>query len=657
MTVQPDTFEFKTEAKQLLDLMIHSVYSNREIFLRELISNASDALDKIRFEALTKDELRPFAQDQHIRIEADKNKRTLSVIDNGIGMNREELVQFIGTIAKSGTKEYLKTVRESQGKVSLPEFIGQFGVGFYSSFMVSNNVEVITRKAGDDKAWKWESKGDGTYSISEASRETPGSSVTLYLKKEDEEEDKHGDTHDYTSEWTIKELVKKYSDFVSYPIKMKVEKREYERDSEGKIKEGTEAKVTFEDEILNSMKAIWTKSEKDVTESEYKEFYKHISHDWNDPLKWITYKAEGIATGDFKGLLYLPSKAGSDLYFSDMWKGIQLYIKRVFIMNDCKELIPEYLRFVKGVIDSDELSLNISREILQQNKQIQNIKKAVSRKVLSAIKALKQDEPEKFKSFWKEFGSVIKEGIFKEPEDKERILETAVFMSTHSSTETYTVDQYIERMKPAQETVYYLTGDTRQRIETSPLLEQFKDKGYEVLLMTDPVDEVWVNFVFEYKGKKFQSIAKGNVDLGTEEEKKRAEEERKQKEVSFKSLMDCFKSKLEEDIKEVRLSSRLTSSPSCLVSDMQDMTPQMEAILKATGKDVPKTKRILEINPTHPIVSKLQSVFEKNSTDPMLADYATLLYGQALLAEGGKLPDPAGFNRKLNDLMIKTMLI
>ncbi|MBF0542922.1 MAG: molecular chaperone HtpG [Candidatus Riflebacteria bacterium] len=653
MTVQTDTFEFKTEAKQLLDLMIHSVYSHKEIFLRELISNASDALDKIKFEALTKDQLRQYTQDQHIRIESDTKNNTLTVHDNGIGMSREDLVQFIGTIAKSGTKEYLKALRENQGKPSIPDLIGQFGVGFYSSFMVADKVEIVSRKATEEKAWKWESKGDGTYSIAESERAEPGTSVTLQLKKIEEEEN----AQDFTTEWVLRDLIKKYSDFVAYPIRMKVEKRDYERDSDGKIKEGVEPKISFQDDVLNSMKAIWTRPEKDVTETEYKEFYKHISHDWTDPLKWIVYKAEGVSTGDFKGLLYLPSKAGSDLFFSDLAKGIQLYIKRVFIMHDCKELIPEYLRFVKGVVDSDELSLNISREILQQNKQIQNIKKSVSRKVLSVIKTMKQDEPEKFKTFWKEFGPVIKEGTFKEPDDRERILETTVFATTHSSTELYTLDQYIERMKTSQETIYFITGETRHTIETSPLLESFKEKGYEVLLLTDPVDEVWVNFVFDYKGKKFQSIAKGTVELGSDEEKKKAEEDRKQKEAGYKSLLECIKGKLDENIKEVRLSSRLTSSPACLVSDRNDMTPQMEALLKATGKDVPRTKRILEINPSHPIIVKLQSVFEKNSNDPMIEDYGNLLFGQALIAEGGKLADPAIFNKKLNDLMMKALIL
>ncbi|MFZ2959943.1 MAG: molecular chaperone HtpG [Candidatus Ozemobacteraceae bacterium] len=651
MTTEATTFEFKTEAKQLLDLMIHSVYSHKEIFLRELISNASDALDKLRFEALTRDDFRRYTGDQYIRIEANEKERTLTISDNGIGMNREEIIQYIGTIAKSGTRDFAKILKEAQGKEFTPELIGQFGVGFYSSFMVADKVTLISRKAGDEKGSLWESTGDGTYSVAEAERFEPGTSVTLHLKPADKEDEDH---QDFTAEWTIREIVRKYSDFVGYPIRMKTERKEIERDENGKPKEGAVEKTVMEDQTLNSMKAIWTRAEKDVTETEYKEFYKHISHDWNDPLKWISYRAEG-ATNEFKSLLYVPSKANHELFMNEAQRGIHLYIKRVFIMSDCKELIPEYLRFVKGVVDSEDLSLNISREILQQNRQIQNIRKAVTRKILDTLKGIRQDDHEKFAGFWKEFGRILKEGLFKEPGDREKLFDVCVFPSTASTTEMTTLDEYVSRMKPDQKQIYYMTGESRQAIETSPHLEAFRDKCYEVLLLSDPIDEIWIQFVNDFKEKGMQSAAKGVADLGTEEERKKAEEDRKEKETTFHSMLECLKAKLTEHVKEVRLSSRLTSSVSCLVGDMNDMSPQMEHLLKATGKDVPKVKRILELNPKHPLLEKLQGMFDANKEDGRIGEYADLLYGQAVLAEGGKLPDPATFNKKLAELMVKAL--
>lgn len=644
------TFQFQTETKELLDLMIHSVYSHKEIFLRELVSNASDALDKLRFESLTKENWRELAKDLHIRIEPNLEKRTLTVHDNGIGMSYEEIIKFIGTIAKSGTREFAKVLTET-GKKDVPsDLIGQFGVGFYSSFMVADKISLVSRKAGEESAWVWESTGDGEFTIDETTRETHGTSVTLFLKEENQEDG----LSDFCDSWTIKETLKKYSDFVGYPIKMREEKTEHERDENGKIKEGAEPKVTIEDLTVNSMKAIWTKPEKDVSESEYKEFFKHISHDWNDPLKWISFRAEG-ATNDFRALLYLPSKATPDILMDETNRGIQLYIKRVFIMNDCKELIPEYLRFVKGVVDSEDLTLNISREILQQNKQIQNIRGSITKKILNTLKDLRLNNNEQFLSFWGEFGKMLKEGLFKEPSDREKLLEVCVFQSTHDPKELIMLNDYVERMKPNQEAIYYLSGENRKSIENSPHLEAFKDKGYEVLLLTDPVDEVWSQFVWEFKGKRLQSVEKGKVELGTEEERKKAEEVKKEKETTCKSLLDMIKEKLGEVVKEVRLSSRLTSSPVCLVTDSGDMSPHLEALLKASGKDVPQVKRILELNPTHPILDKLQKLFDANKDDTRLEDYAHLLYGQAVLAEGGKLPDPARFNKQLSELLVNSI--
>jgi molecular chaperone HtpG len=646
-----ETFQFQTETKELLELMVHSVYSHKEIFLRELISNASDALDKLRLEALTREELRDLATDLHIRLERDTEARTLTVQDNGIGMTRDEIVSFIGTIAKSGTRDFSKLLKESKEKSGASaELIGQFGVGFYSSFMVADRVRLTTRKAGEAQTWVWESTGDGKFTIEAGNRESHGTSVTLFLKKESEDEG----VQDFVDEWAISDLVKKYSDFVGYPIRMKTERKEMERDENGKAKEGGAEKVIVEEKTLNSMKAIWTKAEKDVTEDEYKEFYKHISHDWNEPLKWIPYRAEG-ATNDFRSLIYIPSKAQPDVFMDEKARGIHLYIKRVFIMNDCKDLIPEYMRFIKGVVDSEDLSLNISREILQQNRQIQNIRGALTRKVLDTLKGLRLNEKEKFLSFWGEFGKLLKEGLFKEPGDRERLFDVCLFQSTHSASELTTLGEYVDRMKPDQEAIYFLSGESRKAIENSPHLEAFKEKDYEVLLLTDPVDEIWVQFVWDFKSKRFQSAGKGKVELGSEEERKKAEESKKEKETTCKSLLEFFQQKLADHVKEVRLSSRLTSSPVCLVTDSSDMSPNLEALLKASGKDVPAVKRILELNPTHPLLDKLQKMYQDNKENPKLADYAQLLYGQAVLAEGGKLPDPGTFNQKLSELLVMAL--
>ncbi|MBX7245736.1 MAG: molecular chaperone HtpG [Candidatus Sumerlaeaceae bacterium] len=651
MTTTAETFEFQTEAKQLLDLMIHSVYSHPEIFLRELISNASDALDKLRYEALTNTELAPLTTDLHIRITPDRAARTLSLEDNGIGMSRDEIVRFIGTIAKSGTKEYLKALREaktaSDGKPLSPELIGQFGVGFYSSFMVADRVTLLTRRAGEAEAWKWESTGDGTYTLEPSERAEPGTTITLHLKPEDEE----NGLSDFTREWTIRDTVRKYSDFVSYPIRMKVERRETERDEDGKPRKDAPETVTVEDITLNSMKAIWTRPSSEVTDEEYKDFYKHISHDWSDPLKWSTMHAEG--TAEFRALLYIPAKAPMDLFMRDGERGIQLYIKRIFIMQDCKELIPEYLRFVRGVVDSEDLSLNISREILQKNRQIQTIRKGVIKKVLDTLRTLKNDSKDEFLKFWGEFGRVLKEGLFQDTSNREAIMDLCLFASTNSASDLTTIEEYIGRMKEDQKSIYYMTGTSRPAIENSPHLEAFRAKGYEVLLLTEPVDEVWVGQMFEHKGKGFQSVGKGTAEIGSEEERKKSEEELKGREAEFKPLFQALKERLDEQVKEVRLSARLTDSPACLVGDLYDMTPQMEALLKAAGQEVPTSKRILELNPAHPIVAKLKDLAATDVKDSRITDYAELLYGQSILAEGGQLPDPSAFSRKLADLMAR----
>ncbi len=646
------THQFKTEARQLLDLMIHSVYSHKEIFLRELISNASDALDKLRFASLTDEALRELTSDLHIRLAGDSEKRTLTISDNGIGMSHDEIIEYIGTIAKSGTGEFAEMLKKaSEKKESAPELIGQFGVGFYSSFMVADKVELISRKAGSNEAWQWSSDGQGSYTISPAELDRNGTLITLYLKAEDKEDD---DAQDYTAEWTIRQIVKKYSDFVGYPIRMKVERSHIERDENGKPKEGAKEETIIEDEVLNSMKAIWLRPEKEVSDEEYKDFYKHISHDWNAPLRWISFKAEGTSN-EFNALLYLPEKPGFDLYMPNSERGINLYVKRVFIMNDCEDLIPEYLRFVKGVVDSESLSLNISREILQQDRQIQTIRKTVTRKVLDGLKKLLKDDRDKYISFWKNFGPVIKEGLFKEPANSEKLFDCCLFQSTASPSEFFTLAEYTERMKEGQDKIYFLTGENREMLENSPHLEAFKEKGYEVLLLTDPVDEVWVQFSSEFKDKKIQSAAKGKLELGSEEERKQAEDTRQQKQEEWKTLLEFIQKRLEKNIKEVRISSRLSSSAACLVSEEGDMSPHLEALLKASGKEVPQVKRILELNPQHQLLNKMQELFSRNRSDSRLEDYTDLLFAQALLAEGGQIPDPASFNRKIAELMVNAL--
>ncbi|HPO15331.1 MAG TPA: molecular chaperone HtpG [Candidatus Hydrogenedentes bacterium] len=638
MGAKAKKYAFKAEAKQLLDLMIHSVYSNKDIFLRELISNSSDALDKRRFESVQNPELLPEGTELRIFIKADKAQRTLSIWDNGIGMSEAEVKEFIGTIAKSGAAAFLEKVKESKAAGLSPELIGQFGVGFYSTFMVADKVTLVTRRAGQETAVRWESAGGGSYTLQEDDRFEPGTTVTLHLKEADPEDA----LHDYTDLYTIRHIVKQYSDFVAYPIQMDVEQK------------NDKGEASLERETLNSMKAIWLRARNDVTEEEYHEFYKHISHDWNEPLVRIQAKMEG--TLEYRMLLYIPSKAPFDLYYREAARhGVHLYVKRVFIMDDCKELLPEYLRFIRGVVDSEDLSLNISRELLQQNRQIMRMSKGIVSKVLSALKELQDSNAEKYKTFWDEFGRVLKEGLFQDQDNQKPLLDLAMFASTQDASALTSLKEYIERMKPGQDAIYYMTGESRKQIENSPHLEAFKAKGYEVLLLSEPVDEVWTQSVFEFEGRKLQSIGKGAVELGTDEEKKKEKEARKKKQKTFSSLLECLKNKLDEQVKEVRLSNRLTSSAACLVSDTNDMSPQLEQMMKAMGQNLPGVKRILELNPDHPILAKLQDLFERDATDPALTDYAHLLYGQAVLAEGGELPDPAQFSKLIGNLMLKTL--
>lgn len=606
-----ETLEFQAEARQLLQLMVHSIYSNKEIFLRELISNASDALDKRRLAALTDESLR--AEDPHVAIEADKEARTLTVRDNGIGMSRDDVVGLIGTIAKSGTAEALRKLRENKESA---ELIGQFGVGFYSVFMVADKVTLHTRKAGEAAGVRWESDGDGTYTIEAADDVPEGTSVTVHLRPADEEDA----LHDFADEWKIREIVKRYSDFISFPIRMG-------------------------DDTLNSMKALWARPRSEVKDEEYREFYQHISHDWTEPLDIIQMRAEG--TFEYEALLFIPARAPHDLFQRDARHGIQLYVRRVFILDDSRDLLPGYLRFVKGVVDAADLSLNISREILQQDRHIQLIRRRLTKKILSTIKDLMRKDSDKYRTFWREFGPAVKEGLLDGTDDQKAILDIASFASTVGDEPTSLAD-YVARMKEGQDKIYFMTGESRAQVVNSPHMEAFKAKEYEVLLLTDPVDEIWVEAVREYEGKEFQSVARGAVDLPSEEEPS------EEKSGAYAAVLTWLNETLDE-VQDVRLTTRLTSSPACLVSDADGLTPTLEKMYRAMGQEVPPVKRILELNPEHPLVSGMKSAYEQRAADPDLAETAELLYGTALLAEGGDLADPARFARLLADRLSRTV--
>jgi molecular chaperone HtpG len=647
MSTGVEQLEFQAEARQLLDLMVHSVYSDKDSFLRELISNASDALDKLRIEAFRNKDLHVDTSDLHIEIEVDKDARTLTIRDNGIGMTRAEVVDLIGTLAKSGTAELREQLREAKNDTVSEELIGQFGIGFYSTFMVADKVGLLTHKAGDSDATKWESSGDGTYTIASVEGAPQGTSVTVHLKPADTEDA----LHDYTSEWKIRTLVKKYSDFIAWPIRMEVEQRTPA--TEG----GGEDTVTKEIETLNSMKALWAKPKDEVSEEEYKEFYKHIAHAWDEPLEVISMKAEG--TFEYQALLFIPSRAPLDLYEPDASIGVQLYVKRVFIMGDCDQLMPRYLRFIKGVVDAQDLSLNVSREMLQRDRQINAIRRRLTKKVLSTIKDLQSERPDDYRSFWGEFGKVLKEGLMRDFDNQEALLEISSFASTHSEDQLTTLAEYVERMKEGQRQIFYATGESPQQILSTPHLEAFKAKGYEVLLLSDTVDEIWLGSVTEFDEKPLQSVAMGDVDLDSEEEKTAHEAERKEQEQDFAELLTWLTETLGEHVKEVRLSTRLTDSPACLITDAFGITPALARIYRATGQDVPVGKRTLELNPNHPLITGLQQAYkDRGDDDARLAEItetAELLYGTALLAEGNAPEDPARFAELLVHRLARTV--
>ncbi|MEV7602654.1 molecular chaperone HtpG [Kitasatospora sp. NPDC089797] len=651
MASPTQTLEFQAETRQLLQLVIHSIYSNKDIFLRELISNASDALDKLRLESLTDSGLDADTADLHVVLDVDREARTLTVRDNGIGMTRDEVVELIGTIAKSGTASLLAKIKEAKDAEAAQSLIGQFGVGFYSAFMVADKVTLHTRRAGTDQGTAWESDGEGTYTVAEAEGLPVGTSVTLHLKPADGEDG----LGDYLASWKIRQIVKQYSDFIRWPIRMAVEPTGAAAeagDAAGDAAEGADATAGAAPELetLNSMKALWARSRSEVTEAEYSEFYQQISHDWQPPAETIHMRAEG--TFEYEALLFVPSHAPFDLFSRDTKRGVQLYVKRVFIMDDCDALMPNYLRFVKGVVDAHDLSLNVSREILQHDRQITAVRRRLVKKVLGALKDVKTNRSDDYTALWEQFGRVLKEGLLEDRDNTDALLDLVSAASTNDPEKTTTLREYVERMKDGQDTVYYLTGENRAMVENSPHMEAFTAKGYEVLILTDPVDEVWTDQVPAFDGHRFQSIAKGQVDLdgdGDEAGSDEAKAEKAQREQDFAPLVSWLQTALADHVKQVRLSSRLTTSAACLVGEAHDLTPTLEKMYRAMGQELPQVKRILELNPAHPLVTALRRAHGANADDPALADAAELVHGSALLAEGGDLPDPARFTRLLTD--------
>ena len=637
MTVETkkETLGFETEVKHLLHLMIHSLYSNKEIFLRELISNASDAADKLRFEALSNDSLYEGDSELKIRLEYDKDKRTITVIDNGIGMTRAEVQEHIGTIAKSGTKQFFQALTGDQAKDS--ELIGQFGVGFYSAFIVADKVTLTTRKAGADKSdgVRWESAGEGDYTIESVEKAQRGTEIVLHLKEDESE---------FLDGYRIRSIVRKFSDHISLPIVMDKEVPP----SMGE--EGEEEKpAEIVEETVNSASALWTKARQEITDEAYNEFYKHVGHDFQDPLTHVHSKVEG--TNEYTLLLYVPSRAPFDLWDRDAKHGVKLYIRKVFITDDAEQLMPRYLRFIRGIIDANSLPLNVSREILQQSKQISSIKSGAVKKVLGMLEDLAKNDPEKYETFWAQFGQVIKEGPIEDHGNKGRVAKLLRFASTHADTDKQNValEDYVSRMKEGQDKIYYVTADSFSAAKNSPHLEIFRKKGIEVLLLSDRVDEWLVSNLDEFDGKHLQSVAKGDLDLGVLD----AEEDKAvQEEVSkdFETVLKQIKDVLADKVSEVKLSHRLTESPACLVADVYGMSLNMERIMKDAGQGFGMgmgRKPIFELNPTHPLVVKMK----EEQDDARFADLTHILFDQAILSEGGQLDDPAAFVHKLNGLL------
>ena len=621
-----ETLGFQTEVKQLLDLMVHSLYGNREIFLRELISNASDAEDKLRFEALQNDSLYEKDSDLKIKVEFNKDLKTITVLDNGIGMSRDEVIENLGTIAKSGTKQFFEALTGDQTKDS--QLIGQFGVGFYSCFIVAKKVEVTTRRAGEGRAKgvRWISEGENDYSIETVDRAKRGTKVVLHLRD---------DADEFLNSYRLREIITKYSDHISFPIVM-------DKDNEGEEDDNK----TGEDTV-NSATALWTRNKKEIKDDEYNEFYKHIGHDFENPLSYIHNKVEGKL--EYTSLLYIPSQAPFDLWDREQRHGVKLYVRRIFIMDDAKQLLPPWLRFIKGIIDSDDLPLNVSREILQQNKAVDSIRSGCTKKIIGLLKSMAKNDEEKYQKFWKIFGKVLKEGVVDASDYKNELSELFRFSSTHDDTEEQKVSlkDYVGRMQDGQKSIYYVIADSYMTAKSSPHLEIFKKKGIEVLLLSEPIDEWVTTHLSEFDGKKLQSVNKGELDLGDiQDEKEKKKSEKKSK--AHNDLVKRIKEVLDEKVKEVRVTSRLTTSPACLVSDDNDMGRHLEQILKASGQSIPGAKPILEINPDHPIIQKI--IAEKD--DDLFSDWSHILFDQALLSEGGQLSDPGNFVNKLNSMIV-----
>jgi molecular chaperone HtpG len=619
--VSSETLQFKAELKQLLHLIIHSLYSHKDIFLRELISNASDAIDTVRFLSLTKQELLAGDSDWKIKIIPDEKAGTLTVSDNGIGMSKESIVENLGTIAKSGTRAFLEALQHADVK-DRPELIGQFGVGFYSAFMVADRVAVVSRMAGlpASEGIRWESDGQGAFTVDAVDKESRGTDVILHLRE---------DSKEFLQPWRIRQVVKKYSDFVEHPIVMDALDKD---------------KKTTGEETLNSRKAIWLRPKSQIGQEEYNEFYKHVSHDYQDPAKTIHYTAEG--TIEFKALLYLPAHKPMELTWGDAKKGLHLYIQRVFIMDDCEALLPNYLRFVRGVVDSPDLPLNVSREILQQSAPLEKIKSNLTNKILGTLDEMMRKESEAYVSFYKELGPILKEGVGQDWPNREKIADVLLFESTKTESGKFTsLGDYVERMPSGQEEIYYLIGESRELIENSPYLESFKAQGAEVLLLSDPVDEFWTGALPEYKGKHLKAVDRGAIGAAeVAEDKKQA----------FQPLMDFMKGKLSE-VKDVRLSSRLKESAACLVADEGAMGAHMERLMQRFGRgnQLPESKRILELNADHATVKAIQQLFHKNQADDRLEKYSRLLYDEAVLAEGNKVRDPVAFARYINEVVAR----
>ena len=629
-----ETLGFQTEVKQLLDLMVHSLYSNREIFLRELISNASDAEDKLRFEALQDDGLYEKDSDLKIRVEFNKELKTITVLDNGAGMSRDEVIENLGTIAKSGTKQFFESLTGDQTKDS--QLIGQFGVGFYSCFIVAKKVEVITRRAGESRAKgvRWISEGENDYSIETVDRAKRGTKVVLHLRE---------DADEFLNGYRLREIITKYSDHISFPIIM--DKEDVKDDISDKDKD--KDKIESGEDIVNSATALWTRNKKEIKNEEYNEFYKHIGHDFEDPLAHIHNKVEGKL--EYTSLLYIPSQAPFDLWDREQRHGVKLYVRRIFIMDDAQQLLPPWLRFIRGVIDSDDLPLNISREILQQNKVVDSIRSGCTKKIIGLLKSMAKNDEEKYQKFWKIFGKVLKEGVVDSTDYKDDLSHLFRFSSTHEDTEDQKVSlkDYVERMPESQKSIYYVIADSYMTAKSSPHLEIFRKKDIEVLLLSEPIDEWVTTHLSEFDSKKLQSVNKGELDLGDiqdEGEKKKDKESNKAHDELVKRIKDI----LDEKVKEVRVTSRLTTSPACLVSDDNDMGRHLEQILKASGQNIPGSKPILEINPDHPIIKKIDG--EKDND--LFTDWSHILFDQALLSEGGQLADPVNFVNKLNSMIV-----